>query len=157
MAGRCTSCEVGTTFPSSARVRAKSEFGQVFEHGRRHGTALLTLHYLADDCPARLGLAVSRKVDGRAVGRNRIKRRLRDYFRRHRAVLAGGAYVVVARQAAAGASGPELLAAFEQALKRSGALPANAPPCTMPSASSSPTLASAPTASVPHSSPSAGA
>ena len=34
--------------------------------------------------PRRLGLAVSRKVDKRAVGRNRIKRVLRDCFRHHR-------------------------------------------------------------------------
>ena len=33
------------------------------------------------DTPARLGLAVSRKVDPRAVGRNRIKRVLRDATR----------------------------------------------------------------------------
>jgi ribonuclease P protein component len=142
---------MGARFPPQARVRAKSEFGQVFEHGRRVGTPLLTLHYLADADSAagthlarsaRLGLAVSRKVDPHAVGRNRIKRRLRDYFRRRRDWLVAGAYVVVARNSAAAASGPELLAAFEQALKRSGALPANAPPCTMPPAPSRHTFAS---------------
>jgi ribonuclease P protein component len=129
------------SFPPEARVRAKAEFGRVFEHGRRFAMPLLTLHYLLDDRPARLGLAVSRKVDGRAVVRNRIKRRLRDYFRRRRAVLAGGAYVVVARPPAAAATGTELLAAFERALLRAGALPTKAAPCTMPPASPSTTFA----------------
>jgi ribonuclease P protein component len=144
-------------FPPEARVRAKTEFGRVFEHGRRQATPLLTLHYLLDERPARLGLAVSRKVDGRAVVRNRIKRRLRDYFRRHRGALAGGAYVVVARTPAAAATGPELLAAFERALLRAGALLAKAAPCTMPPASPSTTLAPTSNASASSASPSADA
>jgi ribonuclease P protein component len=145
-------CEGRATFPPHARVRAKAEFGRVFEQGRRFSTPLLTVHYLADDRPARLGLAVSRKVDPHAVGRNSIKRRLREYFRRRRAVLAGGAYVVVARNTAARATGPELLAAFEQALLRSGTLPAAVAPCTMPPASLPPTSTSTPSASIPPSS-----
>ncbi|MFB5206992.1 ribonuclease P protein component, partial [Stenotrophomonas sp. 3diitr2024] len=40
----------------------------------RMSDPLMTLHWLPADRPARLGLAVSRKVDPNAVGRNRIKR-----------------------------------------------------------------------------------
>ena len=71
----------------------------------------------------RLGLAVSRKVDTRAVERNRIKRNLREQFRQLRAELAGGAYVVVARRDATKLSNPELRAAFVALLQRAGALP----------------------------------
>ena len=39
---------------------------------------LIALHLATGGEQARLGLAVSRKVDKRAVGRNRIKRVLRD-------------------------------------------------------------------------------
>src|SRR5690606_24298321 len=60
-------------YPRAARVRAKAEFARVFEQGRRVAEPMLALHWLADDAPARLGMAVSRKVDPRAVGRNRIK------------------------------------------------------------------------------------
>ncbi len=157
LTSRETTFEIGATFPPQARVRAKAEFARVFEHGRRVVTPLLTLHYLLDDRPARLGLAVSRKVDRRAVGRNRIKRRLRDFFRRHRAMLAGGAFVVVARNTAANASGPDLLAAFKHALERSGALPTNPAPCTMPPASIPQTLTPTPNAPEPTSAPSADA
>ena len=87
-------------FPRSARVRARSEFTEVFDRGRRVAHPLLSLHWLSDARAARLGLAVSRKVDPHAVGRNRIKRILRDDFRHRRAELARGAYVVVARPAA---------------------------------------------------------
>ena len=124
-------------YPRSARVRVRSEFDAVFARGHRAATPMLALHYLPDDRPARLGFAVSRKVDTRAVIRNRIKRVLRDYFRRHRATLASGAYVLVARPPAARASGPELISAFEQTLRqalRRAALPPSLANGTMPPA-----------------------
>ncbi len=121
-------------YPRTARVRARPEFDAVFAQGRRAANAILALHHLADAQPARLGLAVSRKVDSRAVVRNRIKRVLRDHFRRLRAGLPGGAYVVVARAAAARASGSELTSAFGQALRRL-ALPPSRADGTMPPAS----------------------
>ena len=86
----------------------------------------LALHRLDDGMPPRLGLAVSRKVDPHAIGRNRIKRVLRDAFRHLRGELADGAYVVVARPAAAHADNAALRSAFRQVLQRAGALPAPA-------------------------------
>jgi ribonuclease P protein component len=157
-------------YPRTARVRARSDFDRIFKHGRRVALPVLALHWqsvpapdaafaaLGDEAgsvlpagPPRLGLAVSRKVDPRAVGRNRIKRVLRDCFRLQRAGLAAGDYVVVARPGASGCSGDELRTAFLGLLKRAGALrPADAPasqggvalpvtpsPGTMPAASPS--------------------
>jgi len=119
-------------FPPAARVRAPAEYGRVFEGGRRHSSPALSLHWLRDAQPARLGLAVSRKVDPDAVGRNRIKRRLRDEFRHLRPTLPPGAYVVVARPPAAALSGPALRDAFKALLLRAGALPPADPAGTMP-------------------------
>jgi len=49
-----------------------------------------------------LGLTVSKKV-GKAVERNRVKRRIREWFRRNRAALPRDAeLVVIARRGAAG-------------------------------------------------------
>ena len=123
-------------FPPAARVRAKAEFTRVFDGGRRTAEPRLALHWLADAAPPRLGLAVSRKVDPNAVGRNRIKRALRESFRRLRPQLRGGAYVVVARSTAAQADNRTLQAAFEQLLTRAGALPLPAAAGTMPPADS---------------------
>ncbi len=92
----------------------------------------MTLHWLKGDSPARLGLAVSRKVDTHAVGRNRIKRVLRNATRHLRAGMAGGDYVVVARSAAKLASNRQIREAFERLLRRAGALPAVVADGTMP-------------------------
>jgi ribonuclease P protein component len=157
-------------YPRTARVRARSDFDRIFKHGRRVALPVLALHWQspatpdavgadAGACPAsaapaeasRLGLAVSRKVDPRAVGRNRIKRVLRDTFRLQRARLAAGDYVVVARPGASRYSGDELRTAFLGLLKRAGALraaeapaspgsnelPVTPAPGTMPAASPS--------------------
>lgn len=132
-----------TRFPRTARVRARSDFDRIFKHGRRVALPVLALHFQADQAVApRLGLAVSRKVDPHAVGRNRIKRVLRDAFRHVRAELAPGDYVIVARPGASRCSGEELRTAFHSLLKRAGtrpapALPLTPAPGTMPAASPS--------------------
>lgn len=56
----------------------------------------------------RLGLTVSRRVGG-AVVRNRVKRRLREWFRQHRSGCpAGKDLVIIARPAAASISAADL-------------------------------------------------
>jgi ribonuclease P protein component len=52
------------------------------------------------NAPARLGLTVSQKVGG-AVRRNRVKRLLREVFRRERALFPRGAELVVIAKAGA--------------------------------------------------------
>ena len=131
-------------FPRTARVRAKAEFSAVFDRGRRTAEPRMALHWLADAAPARLGLAVSRKVDPHAVGRNRIKRSLREAFRHLRGRLPGGAYVVVARSGAAQADGAVLREAFERLLQRAGALPPPPPAGAMPPATPAPSSDKAP-------------
>ena len=110
-------------FPRAARIRASADFARVFDGARRTSTPELSLHWLRDGAPPRLGLAVSRKVDPHAVGRNRIKRNLREQFRQLRAGLPDGAYVVVARAPAAKLQNADLRAAFVALLQRAGALP----------------------------------
>ena len=138
-------------FPRSARVRLRAEYALVFEKGRRSADPLFALHWLAGPQPPRLGLAVSRKVDPRAVGRNRIKRVLREATRRLRPQLAGGDYVVVARVAARSASNAQLQQAWLKLLQRAGALPHPGGTGTMPAIqpSQSPTSPSSTPTSTP--------
>ncbi len=119
-------------FPRSARVRTRAEYTVVFDTARRTSDPLLSLHWRKTDDPPRLGMAVSRKVDPHAVGRNRIKRVLRDATRHLLPWLQGGDFVVVARSAAAQASNAQVREAFLRVLRRAGALPLPAADGTMP-------------------------
>jgi ribonuclease P protein component len=63
----------------------------VYDHGTRVSGPLFAAFCLArpeagSGCSARLGLTLPRAIGGSVV-RNRIKRRLREAFRRHRAEL----------------------------------------------------------------------
>ncbi|WP_372017168.1 ribonuclease P protein component [Pseudoxanthomonas sp. 10H] len=136
-------------FPRSARVRLRAEYAAVFEQGRRIGDPLLGLHWTSGPQPPRLGLAVSRKVDPRAVGRNRIKRILRETTRHLRPQLAGGDYVVVARPAAGSAGNAQIIDAYLRLLRRAGALPVPAAGGTMPAATSPHSQSRSPTSSSP--------
>jgi ribonuclease P protein component len=94
-------------FPREARIRRSSEFKAISAAGRRHssGAFVMLVATSAVSAQARLGVTVSRKV-GNAVVRNRVKRRIREWFRRDGQVLvAGRDIVVIARSAAAGLSG----------------------------------------------------
>ncbi|MBA3487301.1 MAG: ribonuclease P protein component, partial [Lysobacter sp.] len=140
-----------TRFPRTARVRTRRDFDRIFQHGRRVALPVMAVHWQPPADPpqnettaiesapiardprdrvVRLGLAVSRKVDPHAVGRNRIKRVLRDCFRHHRGALSEGDYVVVTRVGAAKCTGEELRQAFLGLLRRAGALPGPAAPVT---------------------------
>lgn len=119
-------------FPRSARVRTRAEYGVVFDQAKRLSDPLMTLHWRAAGDVPRLGMAVSRKVDTRAVGRNRIKRILRDSFRHLLPELAAGDYVVVARNAAAQAQPIQIREALLRLFRRAGALPPPATGGTMP-------------------------
>ena len=123
-------------FPRTARVRARAQFDAIFKRARRIAAPQLVLHWLAEGEVPRLGLAVSRKVSPHAVIRNRIKRALREEFRRLRGALPAGDYVLVARPGAATLALPALRAELVALLRRAGALPPSPADGTMPTASS---------------------
>jgi len=68
-------------FPRAHRLRKSGEFKAVFSKGKKVITSTLVFHAMPTDLDhPRLGLAVSRKV-GKAVKRNKVKRRIREAFR----------------------------------------------------------------------------
>lgn len=106
------------TLPRAARLLKGSDFNKVFKTNQGASNDLFRALWRANDCGGhRLGMAVSRKVDRSAVGRNRIKRIIREQFRRWRAATATGGrhydVVVLPRPRAAQAGNAEL----EQALR----------------------------------------
>ena len=88
-------------FPASVRVRTGREYREAFADSRRVSTRHFSLHLRQRDGGfCRLGMAVSRKVSPDAVVRNRIKRQIRESFRRIQHDLPRGDCIVVARHSA---------------------------------------------------------
>ena len=69
------------------RLRCPRAYQRVFEQGEKLVGSLFVLYVLpTSESYSRLGIAVSKRI-GNAVVRNRIKRYLREMFRRHKAFL----------------------------------------------------------------------
>ncbi|NUR22698.1 ribonuclease P protein component [Frateuria sp.] len=100
--------------PRDARIRRAGDFAALRHASGRFGGRCFSVRYRPNGLDhARLGLAISKRVSKRAVERNRIKRLLRESFRRARAQLPPIDVVVMAREAAAGLPGHELLAEID--------------------------------------------
>ena len=85
------------------RLKDRADFATVRDRGRRWRGDLLILNAMqsAPDGPSRFGFVVSRRV-GKAVVRNRVKRRLRALMRRHIAGIVRGYDVVLIARPGAG-------------------------------------------------------
>ncbi len=105
----------GWAFPATVRLKTRSEYLEVQKNGRRLQTdRFLVLALARPGQPMRLGITVSRKVAS-AVGRTRIKRLVREAFRRGRDRWPEGwDVVIVARRECVGAT----YAAIEESLAR---------------------------------------
>lgn len=105
--------------PRDARVRRAGDFAALRQASGRLGGRCFSVRYRPNGLDhARLGLAISKRVSKRAVERNRIKRLVRESFRRVRAQLPPVDLVVMAREAAAGMPGDELLAEIDALWRR---------------------------------------
>ncbi len=103
----------GERFPRSLRLRRRKDFLRIQRSGVKVSSHPLVALALENGWNVtRVGITVSGKV-GNAVARNRIRRRLREIFRRQRARLPGGIDVVlIASPKAAGADFSALHAAY---------------------------------------------
>jgi len=114
---------VSETFSKDDRLRKRREFEECYATGVRVSGRHLQVFLLDDptDAPLRprLGISVPRRV-GNAVTRNRVRRRLREIFRRTRTHLSIGAarLVVNARPSSAAVAFSELLEDYRSAVSR---------------------------------------
>jgi ribonuclease P protein component len=88
------------SFTKEDRLRRRADYLRVQAQGKR----LYSRHFgvtlsLAEAPGPRLGLVVSRRF-GKAVRRNRMKRRLREFFRRHKGHLPLRDLVILAKKEA---------------------------------------------------------
>jgi ribonuclease P protein component len=105
--------------PKTARLLDRT----AFDRASRGAPSVTTAHFKVvrgrgPGPAARLGLIVPRKAGG-AVTRNRVKRRIREWFRRARPALPPRLdLIVIARQGSGGLSYAAVVAELEAALAR---------------------------------------
>jgi ribonuclease P protein component, eubacterial len=105
--------------PRDARLRRPSDFAALRTSSGRAGGRCFHMRYRDNELGhARLGLAISKRVSKHAVERNRIKRLLRESFRRVRHQLPPVDLMVMAREQAAGVPGPQLLVEIDGLWKK---------------------------------------
>ncbi len=106
-------------FPRASRLLRHADFQRVYQQGRRHFAAHMTVFYLGrTQGGARVGLTVGRVLGG-AVERNRIRRRLREAVRASLGQLDAAVDVVInPRRSALTADFAELRGEVAQAFKK---------------------------------------
>ena len=115
-----------TRLERSARLRERRDYVRVQRTASRSQSRhfiLLTAKrpkFLESVEGPRLGITASKKV-GNAVARNRIKRRLRAWFREVREDVVDRDFVVIARRGAPELSYPELVAQLSELLPQRAA------------------------------------
>ena len=92
----------GEKFPKQARLRKRPEFLNLSRGGKKiYSPHFLIITQLNERGESRLGVTVSSKV-GNAVIRNRVKRLLRECFRRYRhQIVPNQDVLIIARNSAA--------------------------------------------------------
>lgn len=112
-----------SAFCKPQRLLKKSQFDWVFAEASKFSSKQFTILVRPNGLKrARLGLAIAKKADPRAVGRNRVKRLLRECFRAFWLQLPALDLVVLARPGIRGTDSPtlhaELFTLFEKLSSR---------------------------------------
>lgn len=109
------------SFGRDRRVLRRSEYLETYATGHRHvGRWLVLFVRPRTGAAARLGVTITRK-SGSAVVRNRLRRRLRELFRRSGLFPAAVDVVVNVRRGAEAAAFGELASDFENLARRAAA------------------------------------
>lgn len=82
-------------FRSQERIRKRKDFLLIYKKGRRYRGKYFNLIYLSNNLNfSRVAIVASRKI-GNAVTRNKIKRWMRDLFRRNKDLLKSSVDIVI--------------------------------------------------------------
>jgi ribonuclease P protein component len=108
-------------FPRASRILKSADFRVVYDNGIRVTCPIFAAFCLQrkDVSGPRIGLTVPRALGG-AVIRNRIKRRIREAFRHHRAEFAAWDIVINPRRAALTAPFGEIERGLQKVIEKCG-------------------------------------
>jgi len=88
-------------FPKADHILLRADFLRAMAQGRRLHTRHFGITLMSTpQARPRLGLAVTKRL-GKAARRNRVKRLLREFFRRHREKLPPEDLIIMAKKGAA--------------------------------------------------------
>jgi ribonuclease P protein component len=115
-------------YPRRHRFTTRGSFGPVLKDGRKVRGRLAVLHVLESPGGiSRLGIALTRKLVAAASHRNRVKRGIRELYRRHELKASGLDLVVTLRERVVDESIPtvvaEVAALLDQVRPGSGSAP----------------------------------
>lgn len=104
-----------------SRLTSRKDYQEVYRHGRSVANKYLVVYFLdRKTTGVRVGVSVSRKI-GSAVVRNRIKRLLKEIFRKNKEAIKQGYDVVfIARQPIKEKSFHDTEKAFLDVLQKAG-------------------------------------
>lgn len=117
------------SFSRDKRLLTPRQFKAVFDGttGKVPGKQVLLLARANQLDHPRIGFVIAKKSVRLAVERNRLKRVIRDSFRRHQDVIGGWDIVVLARKGMADSDNSELHAHFAKLWKRFARLATHPP------------------------------
>jgi len=83
--------------PKKDRISLKSEFEDIKQDGKRFSTQLFTLVFLKAS-ESKFGVIITKKVEPKAVKRNRLKRIVFESFRINKGKLKPGKYLLLCKR-----------------------------------------------------------
>lgn len=106
--------ETDERLPKNEILRRRADFDELFRRGKRwHGKAIQIVYWKAED--RGVAFLVSKRV-GKAVIRNRIRRRMREIYRKRRQHIGNYRMAILAKPAAREAHYSDLIGDFESFL-----------------------------------------
>jgi len=101
------------------RIRRSGEYRQIMTEGQKLKTPHFIFRWRVNRVGIRrLGISVSKKV-GNSCARNRVKRRLREYFRHNRQKLPSSVdVVIIAAQGSSSLETPEIFEELNRAIEQ---------------------------------------
>ena len=87
------------TLSKRERIRKRSDFWKIFKSAEKKDAQICKIYYVENERKeTRLAVVVSRRI-GNAVERNRIKRKIREIYRKKKDLFSGRDWIIIPKNA----------------------------------------------------------